>query len=100
MLYFKKWKTGTCDSLVTFLSPFPLKKKYMAYYNTCEGVVLLKQWKQGNTRFSKIMIRPLKLGVFFCIFTSFRDFPISSRLFPTNSKDVIRWVFRSNYELL
>ena len=31
----------------------------------CVGEVLLKQWKQGNTSFSKTRKRPLEIGVFF-----------------------------------
>ena len=33
----------------------------------CVGEVLLKQWKQGNTSFSKTRKRPLEIGVFFCL---------------------------------
>ena len=31
----------------------------------CVGEVLLKQWKQGNTSFSKTRKIPLEIGVFF-----------------------------------
>ena len=31
----------------------------------CEGEVLLKQWKQGNTSFSKTRKRSLEIEVFF-----------------------------------
>ena len=34
----------------------------------CVGKVLLKQWKQGNTSFSKTRKRPLEIGVFFLPF--------------------------------
>ena len=48
-----QWRTGTCDSLVTFYSPFPRKRDVLHSLLLCVGVVLLKQWKQGNTSFSK-----------------------------------------------
>ena len=50
-----KKTTGTCDSLVTFQLPLPRKRKIWHSLFTCEGVVLLKQWKQGNTGFSKTL---------------------------------------------
>ena len=34
-------------------------------FRLCVGEVLLKQWKQGNTSFSKTRKRPLEIGVFF-----------------------------------
>ena len=33
----------------------------------CVGEVLLKQWKQGNTSFSKTRKRSLEIGVFLCL---------------------------------
>ena len=36
----------------------------------CVGEVLLKQWKQGNTWFTKTKERPLGIGVFFLCLSS------------------------------
>ena len=41
--------TGTCDSLVTFHSVLPRKRKLWHILNKCVGEGFLKQWKQGNT---------------------------------------------------
>ena len=35
--------------------------------NKCVGEVLLKQWKQGNTCFSKTKLRPSYIGSFFML---------------------------------
>ena len=45
--------------------PIPPKKNIYNKLNLCVGEVLLKQWKQGNTSFSKTRKRPLEIGVFF-----------------------------------
>ena len=55
----------------------------------CVGEVLLKQWKQGNTSFSKTRKRPLEIGVFFCSFITFIYFPISFHVVPINTKNVV-----------
>ena len=46
----------------------PLKKIICNILKVCVGEVLLKQWKQGNTSFSKTGKRPLDIGVFFLQF--------------------------------
>ena len=45
--------------------PLPPKKIICNILKVCVGEVLLKQWKQGNTSFSKTRKRPLEIGVFF-----------------------------------
>ena len=45
--------------------PIPPKKNICNILNMCVGDVLLKQWKQGNTLFSKTRKKPLEIGVFF-----------------------------------
>ena len=45
--------------------PLPPKKYICNKLYVCVGEVLLKQWKQGNTLFSKTRKRPLEIGVFF-----------------------------------
>ena len=45
--------------------PLPPKKYICNNLYKCVGEVLLKQWKQGNTSFSKTRKRPLEIGVFF-----------------------------------
>ena len=45
----------------------PSKKIIFNILEMCVGEVLLKQWKQGNTSFSKTRKRPLEIGVFFCL---------------------------------
>ena len=45
--------------------PLPPKKCICNMLLVCVGEVLLKQWKQGNTLFSKTRKRPLEIGVFF-----------------------------------
>ena len=74
----------------------------MKMYGTlfmCVGEVLLKQWKQGNTSFSKTRKRPLEIGVFFfCSFITFIDFPISFHVVPTNTKNVVVDVVVGKYE--
>ena len=49
---------------------YPLlpKKNICNILRMCVGEVLLKQWKQGNTSFSKTRKRPLEIGVFFLQF--------------------------------
>ena len=65
----------------------------------CVGEVLLKQWKQGNTSFSKTGKRPLEIrGLFFCSFITFIDFPISFHVVPANTKNVVVDVVVGNYE--
>ena len=51
-------------SNITYL--IPPKKIICNILCKCAGEVLLKQWKQGNTLFSKTRKRPLEIGVFFC----------------------------------
>ena len=65
----------------------------------CVGEVLLKQWKQGNTSFSKTRKRPLEIEVFFCSFITFIDFPISFHVVPLNTKNVVVDVVVGKYEL-
>ena len=55
----------------------------------CEGEVLLEEWKQGNTSFSKTRKRPLAIGVFFCKPTTFIDLPISFQVILINTKNVM-----------
>ena len=43
----------------------PLKINICNKLMMCVGDVLLKQWKQGNTSFSKTIKRPLLTEVFF-----------------------------------
>ena len=64
----------------------------------CVGEVLLKQWKQGNTSFSKTRKRPLEIGVFFWHFITFIDFPISFHVVPINTKNVVVDVVVGKYE--
>ena len=45
--------------------PLPQKNIFVITCIKCVGEVLLKQWKQGNTSFSKTRKRPLEIGVFF-----------------------------------
>ena len=45
--------------------PLPPKNNICINLKGCVGEVLLKQWKQGNTSFSKTGKRPLEIGVFF-----------------------------------
>ena len=45
--------------------PLPPKKITCNRLLKCVGEVLLKQWKQGNTSFSKTRKRPLAIEVFF-----------------------------------
>ena len=47
--------------------PLPPKINLCNNMCMCVGEVLLKQWKQGNTSFSKTEKRPLEIGVFFCL---------------------------------
>ena len=49
----------------------PQKKNICNNLEGCVGEVLLKQWKQGNTSFSKTRKRPLEIGVFFLQFYYF-----------------------------
>ena len=65
--YAQKCTTGTCDSLVTFYSLRPRKRNVWNILFLCVGVVLLKQWKQGNILLSKTSKDP-NLGVFFCLY--------------------------------
>ena len=51
--------------------PIPPKKNICNKLDLCVGEVLLKQWKQGNTSFSKTRKRPLEIGVFFLQFYYF-----------------------------
>ena len=56
----------------------------------CVGEVLLKQWKQGNTLFGKTRKRPLEIGVFFlCKLTTFIDFPITSKVVPLHTNNML-----------
>ena len=50
-------------SNITYL--LPPKNNICNILVMCVGEVLLKQWKQGNTSFSKTRKRPLEIGVFF-----------------------------------
>ena len=45
--------------------PLPQKNKFCNSLYKCVGEVLPKQWKQGNTSFSKTRKKPLEIGVFF-----------------------------------
>ena len=56
--------------------PIPPKKNICNSLCLCVGEVLLKQWKQGNTLFSKTRKRPLEIVVFFfCKLITFIDLP-------------------------
>ena len=56
----------------------------------CVGEVLLKKWKQGNTLFSKIRKDLYVIVVFFlCKLTTFIEFPISSKVFPLHTNNVL-----------
>ena len=44
------------------------KKFLFNILDMCVGEVLLKQWKHGNTSFSKTRKRPLEIGSFFLQF--------------------------------
>ena len=45
--------------------PLPPKINLCNNLYVCEGEVLLKEWEQGNTSFSKTRKRPLEIEVFF-----------------------------------
>ncbi len=87
--YAQKCTTGTCDSLVTFYSLRPRKRNAWNILSLCVGVVLLKQWKQGNTLLSKTSEDP-NLGVFFLfIFIAFLCCPN----YPLYFKDLVADIF-------
>ena len=55
----------------------------------CEGVVLLKQWKQGNTWCGKTIKRPLEIEVFFLQTNYFFKFSISFKVFIKYNDNVL-----------
>ena len=47
----------------------PPKKNICNRVIKCEGEILLRKWKQGNTSLSRTIKRPLILGVFFFVYS-------------------------------
>ena len=61
--------------------PLPQKKTICNNLRMCEGEVLLKKWKQGNTSSSKTKKRPLDIEVFFLRTNYIFDLSVSSQMF-------------------
>jgi hypothetical protein len=67
----------------------------------CEGVDLLKQWKQGNTCFGRTIKDPIIRGLFFCKFFAANYFHfvprISYKKFDSGQNELLSKYFLFGY---